>query len=51
MIDAGVVASKGAYADYSDVDEVVSQFSILRDKEVFFATFAISLANFAVKSC
>ena len=50
VIDAGVVASEGAYADHSHVNEVVSQFSILRDQEVFFATFAVSFANFAVKS-
>ena len=29
VIDAGVVAAKGAHANHGDVNEVVSQFSVL----------------------
>jgi hypothetical protein len=50
VIDAGVVAPKGAHADHRHVDRVVSQLSILPDQEIFFATFAVSFATFAVKA-
>ena len=31
LIDAGVVASKGAHADYSDVNKLVVQFLVLQN--------------------
>ena len=50
VIDAGVVASKGAHADHSHVNKVVSQLVNSPGTRIFFATFAASFANSAVKS-
>ncbi len=50
VIDAGVVASEGAHADHSHVNNVVVQFLNSPGSRLLFANFAEFFSSFAVKA-